>query len=109
MNHGLQRLSHLSLSLRLIREIHGVLLQGSRGAEKTPGEFRKSQNWIGPAGCTLATAAFVPPPVAVMKDALANLESFLHDGTLPVLLQCGLAHAQFETIHPFNVALLPPT
>jgi Fic family protein len=101
MKHGLERLAHLPLSLRLIREIHGVLLQGSRGGEKTPGEFRKSQNWIGPAGCTLATAAFVPPPVAVMNDALANLESFLHDATLPVLLQCGLAHAQFETIHPF--------
>jgi Fic family protein len=101
MNHGLQRLPQLPLSLRLIREIHAVLLQGTRGGEKTPGEFRRSQNWIGPAGCTLATASFVPPPVAVMTDALANLESFLHDATLPILIQCGLAHAQFETIHPF--------
>lgn len=101
MNHGLQRLPQLPLSLRLIREIHGVLLHGTRGGEKTPGEFRKSQNWIGPGGCTLATASFVPPPVAAMTDALANLETFLHDTTLPVLLQCGLAHAQFETIHPF--------
>ena len=101
MNHGLQRLPHLPLSLRLIREIHGVLLQGTRGGEKTPGEFRKSQNWIGPAGCTLTTASFVPPPVSVMTESLGNLESFLHDPTLPVLIQCGLAHAQFETIHPF--------
>ena len=101
MNYGLKRLPTLPLSLRLIREIHGVLLEGTRGGEKTPGEFRKSQNWIGPAGCNLATASFVPPPVAVMSDALANLEKFFHDTTLPVLLQCGLAHAQFETIHPF--------
>lgn len=101
MNHGLKRLPQLPLSLRLIREIHGVLLQGTRGGEKTPGEFRRSQNWIGPGGCTLATASFVPPPVAAMTDALANLEIFLHDTSLPVLLQCGLANAQFETIHPF--------
>ena len=101
MNHGLSRLPALPLSLRLIREIHGVLLAHSRGGEKTPGEFRRSQNWIGPQGCTLTTAPFVPPPVAAMHDSLDNLEKFLHDETLPVLLQCGLAHAQFETIHPF--------
>jgi Fic family protein len=101
MNHGLSRLPALPLSLRLIREIHGVLLAQSRGGEKTPGEFRRSQNWIGPQGCTLTTATFVPPPVAAMHDSLDNLEKFLHDETLPVLLQCGLAHAQFETIHPF--------
>lgn len=101
MNTGLQRLSELPLSLRLIREIHGALLAGSRGGEKSPGEFRRSQNWIGPSGCTLATATFVPPPVVAMHDALNNLETFLHDDSLPILLQCGLAHAQFETIHPF--------
>ncbi len=101
MNHGLQRLSQLPLSLRLIREIHGLLMQGTRGGEKTPGEFRTSQNWIGPPGCTLASASFIPPPVHAMTEALGNLESFLHDQSLPVLVQCGLAHAQFETIHPF--------
>lgn len=101
MNTGLQRLSELPLSLRLIREIHNVLLAGNRGGEKSPGEFRRSQNWIGPSGCTLATATFVPPPVAAMQEALNNLEKFLHDASLPILLQCGLAHAQFETIHPF--------
>ncbi|MEW6211431.1 MAG: Fic family protein [Acidobacteriota bacterium] len=102
MNYGLRRLTELPLSLRLIREIHGVLLEGVRGSHRTPGEFRRSQNWIGPAGCTLQTASYVPPPVLEMHDALDNLEKFLHDTSLPVLIQCGLAHAQFETIHPFQ-------
>ena len=101
MNHGLKRLPALPLSLRLIREIHAELLRGVRGAQRTPGEFRKSQNWIGPANCTLATATFVPPPVAEMHQTLDNLEKFLHQTDLPVLIHCGLAHAQFETIHPF--------
>ncbi|MGH9898334.1 MAG: Fic family protein [Pyrinomonadaceae bacterium] len=101
MNYGLQRLDELPLSLRLIREIHGVLLEDVRGSHRTPGEFRRTQNWIGPASCTLQTASFVPPPVSDMLYALDNLEKFLHDTSLPVLVQCGLAHAQFETIHPF--------
>lgn len=102
MNHGLNRLQDLPLSLRLIREIHADLLKGVRGAHRTPGEFRRSQNWIGPANSTIASATFVPPPVADMHHALDNLEKFLHDtASVPVLLQCGLAHAQFETIHPF--------
>lgn len=101
LNHGLERLKALPLCLRLIREIHAQLLKTGRGGEKTPGDFRKSQNWIGPAGCNLNNAAFVPPPVPVMHEALGNLETFLHDASMPVLLQCGLAHAQFETIHPF--------
>jgi len=101
MNHGLQRLKELPVCLRLIKEIHAELMHGVRGFNKTPGEFRRSQNWIGPEGCTLATAAFVPPPVHEMEDALGKFELFLHDDGLPVLLQCGLAHAQFETIHPF--------
>lgn len=105
MNYGLDRLADLplSLSLRLIREIHGELLQGVRGANKQPGEFRRDQNFIAPAGVTdVADATFVPPPVPEMKRALHNFESFLHaDGDLPVLLQVGVAHAQFETIHPF--------
>ncbi|MDB6064635.1 MAG: Fic family protein [Pedosphaera sp.] len=102
MNYGLKRLNALPLSLRLIREIHAKLLQGVRGANRTPGEFRRSQNWIGPANCTLATATFVPPPVHEMQEALGNLETFLHDTTTyPALIHCGLAHAQFETIHPF--------
>jgi Fic family protein len=101
MNYGLKRLEELPLSLRLIREIHAQLLEGVRGAMRTPGEFRRSQNWIGPANCTLATATFVPPPVHEMHEALDNLEKFLHDTTFPVLIHCGLAHAQFETVHPF--------
>jgi Fic family protein len=101
MNHGLERLQEFPLSLRLIREIHGRLLEGVRGGDRTPGEFRTSQNWIGPAGCTLNSAAYVPPAVHEMRQALDNLEKFLHDDSLPILVQCGLAHAQFETIHPF--------
>ncbi|KFE71412.1 hypothetical protein DB31_3542 [Hyalangium minutum] len=102
MNHGLERLKTLPLSLRLLREIHGRLMEGVRGSERSPGEFRTSQNWIGPQGCNLQTATFVPPPPHEMKEALGNLEKFLHDSRgLPPLVQCGLAHAQFETIHPF--------
>jgi Fic family protein len=101
LNYGLRRLRELPLSLRLIREIHAQLLRGVRGAERTPGEFRQSQNWIGPTGCTVATATFVPPPVHEMQTALGDFERFLHDTHYPALIQCGLAHAQFETIHPF--------
>src|SRR5208283_1175431 len=101
MNYGLERLETLPLSLRLIREIHGKLLEGVRGSHRTPGEFRTSQNWIGPAGCILNEATFVPPPVPEMRDTLGSLEGFLHDTSFPLLIQCGLVHAQFETIHPF--------
>jgi len=102
MNYGLARLEELPLSLRLIREIHAELLQEGRGAQATPGTFRTSQNWIGPAGVSLDQATFVPPPVHEMHETLDNLERFLHhDEPLPVLIEAGLAHAQFETIHPF--------
>ncbi|MCX8086711.1 MAG: Fic family protein [Rhodocyclaceae bacterium] len=102
MNLGLARLNELPVSVRLIREIHAELMQGVRGGLLTPGELRTSQNWIGPAGCTLATASFVPPPPHEVPQALSDLEKFLHDGAgLPPLVQVGLAHAQFETIHPF--------
>jgi Fic family protein len=101
MNYGLARLETLPLSLRLLREIHGKLLAGGRGSEKSPGEFRHSQNWIG-GGRRLADATFIPPPPHEMKTALGNLERFLHDsGGLDPLIVCALAHAQFETIHPF--------
>ncbi|MDI3259360.1 MAG: Fic family protein [Sinobacteraceae bacterium] len=102
MNLGLARLAELPVSVRLIREIHAELMRGVRGGRLAPGELRTSQNWIGPAGCTLNTASFVPPPPHEVPQALADLERFLHDGAgLPPLVQVGLAHAQFETIHPF--------
>jgi Fic family protein len=102
MNHGLQRLREFPLSLRLIREIHDRLLTGVRGAERLPGEFRTTQNWIGPANAPLRDATFIPPPPSHLADALGNLERFLHDEeSLPDLLHCGVVHAQFETIHPF--------
>ena len=102
MNHGLARLSELPVSVRLIREIHEQLVSGTRGGKLTPGELRRSQNWIGPAGCTLREATFVPPPPHVVPDSLSQLEEFLHQkDELPLLVKIGLAHAQFETIHPF--------
>ncbi len=102
MNYGLRRLAELPVSVRLIREIHARLLKGVRGASCHPGELRTSQNWIGPAGCMLTEAAYVPPPPGEVADALSALEQFLHaEDPTPVLLKVGLAHAQFETIHPF--------
>ena len=102
MNYGLERLATLPISSRLIREIHEQLLHGVRGSQMQPGELRRSQNWIGPAGCTLQDATFVPPPHREVPNALGNLETFIHSpGELPDLVQIGLVHAQFETIHPF--------
>lgn len=102
MNLGLRRLKELPISTRLIREIHAELLQGVRGFSLSPGELRTSQNWIGPAGCTLNEATFVPPPHHEVPEKLAELETFLHTDTkLPLLIKIGLVHAQFETIHPF--------
>ena len=102
MNHGLQRLNDLPVSVRLIREIHAELLKGVRGSHLTPGEVRTSQNWIGSSGCSLKEATFVPPPPHEVGQHLANLEKFLHaDIPIPMLIRVGLAHAQFETIHPF--------
>jgi Fic family protein len=103
MKHGLGRLgAELPVSVRLIREIHAQLMQGVRGGRLQPGELRRSQNWIGPAGCTLATASFVPPPHEEVPQALGDLERFLHDDDrLPLLVKIALAHVQFETIHPF--------
>ena len=102
LNHGLERLrGGFPLSLRLIREIHEVLLSKGRGSDKRPGEFRQSQNWIG--GTRPGTAAFVPPPPELVLDCMGALELFLHDerADLPVLIKAGLVHVQFETIHPF--------
>lgn len=102
MNFGLERLAFLPVSVRLIREIHQRLLAHVRGSQLTPGELRTSQNWIGPGGCTLHEAIFVPPPPDEVPQALAALEQFIQgDSGLPLLVKIGLAHAQFETIHPF--------
>lgn len=101
LNYGLQRFDNLPLSLRLIRKIHAYLLAGVRGADRHPGEFRTSQNWIGHLGCSIQTARFVPPPISDMHAALNNLEAFLHMNTMPILLKIGIVHAQFEIIRPF--------
>lgn len=102
MHHGLDRLRELPVSVRLIREIHAELLRGVRGGRLPPGELRTSQNWLGPAGSTLATATFVPPPHHVVPEVLGELEKFFHhDDDLPPLVKIALAHVQFETIHPF--------
>jgi len=102
MEYGIQRLGELPLSLRLIREIHEKLMNGVRGDQATPGEFRRSQNWIGPAGSTLSNATYVPPPPEEMKPCLANWEVFLQNrNQFPELIQCCLLHEQFEAIHPF--------
>jgi len=102
LDHGLRLLEEgLPLSLRLFREIHGVLLTKGRGSNQTPGEFRHSQNWIG--GTRPGNAAFVPPPAEEVLECMSKLELFLHDQPepTPVLLKAALAHVQFETIHPF--------
>ena len=102
MEHGLRRLSSgFPLSLRLIREIHEVLLSEGRGSERTPGEFRRSQNWIG--GTRPGNAVFVPPPADMVVDCMGALEKFLQDDPVktPVLIKAALAHVQFESIHPF--------
>jgi len=102
MNYGLSRLGALPLSLRLLREIHAELLAGVRGSQKSPGEFRTSQNWIGVGPRGLRDATFVPPPPTELMAQLGDLETFLHQsGDLHPLVVCALAHAQFETIHPF--------
>jgi Fic family protein len=102
MNQGLACLAELPVSVRLIRDIHAELLRGVRGGRLQPGELRTSQNWIGPAGCTLNTATFVPPPHQMVPEVLGVLEKFLHcEDDLPPLVKIALAHVQFETIHPF--------
>ncbi len=102
LDYGLARLKELPVSLRLIRELHAKLMEGVRGGKLTPGEFRRSQNWIGPAGSTLQTATYVPPPVEEMKQALGDLEKFIHTDTeIPPLARAAMIHYQFEAIHPF--------
>ncbi len=102
LEYGIERLQTLPPSLRLVRELHERLMHGVRGDAATPGEFRRSQNWIGSPGSTQATADFVPPPPREMQQALDAWEKFLHRrGEMPDLVQCALMHEQFEAIHPF--------
>jgi Fic family protein len=101
LEHGIKRLKTLPLSLRLVRELHEKLMRGVRGDHATPGQFRRSQNWIGPPGCTLANAVCVPPPPGELITCLGDWEKFLHDRSLPPLVQVALIHYQFEAIHPF--------
>lgn len=102
MNYGLAKLKSLPLSIRLINEIHTQLLDGVRGTNKSPGEFRRTQNWIGPAGCTLKEAAYVPPPPHLVMEAMGDLEKYYHEeDAIPILIKAALIHAQFETIHPY--------
>jgi Fic family protein len=102
MHYGLSRLKELPLSLRLVKEIHLKLMEGVRGEKMRPGEFRTSQNWIGPPGCSLADATYVPPPVPEMNGALGSWEMFLHGtSSIAPLIKCALIHYQFEAIHPF--------
>ena len=103
VEHGVARLADVPLSLRLLKECHAILLSGVRGEEKTPGELRRSQNWIGSPTGTLADAAFVPPPEHDLADALGAWEKYIHDPQpqLPLLVRSALLHYQFETIHPF--------
>lgn len=103
LQYGLKRLGKLPVSTRLMRELHERLMRGTRGEHLTPGEFRRSQNWIGPPGCLLKDATFVPPPEAEMKEALSDLERYIHAEArlLPPLVRMALIHYQFEAIHPF--------
>lgn len=100
LEHGLQRLQGgFPLSNRLIREIHFILMENGGGSDKSPGEFRRSQNWIG--GTRPGNAYFVPPPPHAVQDCMSDLEKFLHRPDIPALVKAGMAHVQFETIHPF--------
>ena len=101
LEYGIKRLKSFPLSLRLIRELHECLMKGVRGNHATPGEFRRTQNWIGKPGSTLVNASYIPPPPQELMNCLGEFEKFLHDKTLPPLVQVALLHYQFEAIHPF--------
>jgi len=99
--HGLNRVREIPFSLRLLKEVHSILVEGVRGHQRNPGQFRTSPNWIGGPGSTIDTAEFVPPAVPDMLDSLSSFERYYHEGVEYPLIKCGLLHAQFETIHPF--------
>src|SRR6266436_2538381 len=101
LEYGLKRLKALPLSLRLVQELHEKLMSGVRGDRASPGEFRRIQNWIGRPRSTIENAIYVPPPTQYLMECLGAWEKFLHDTSLPPLVQVALAHYQFEAIHPF--------
>lgn len=103
LEHGIDQLGTLSLSLRMVRDLHARLLEGVRGENQTPGEFRRVQNIVGPRGCDEFTAPYVPPPVGYLDECLHNWEWFAHErDVMPDLIQCAVLHEQFEAIHPFG-------
>ena len=102
MNYGLARLRELPPSVRLLNEIHTKLLEGVRGRDKTPGQFKRSQNWVGPEGCTIGEADYVPPPPFMMQNLMSDFEKYYHlDDNIPALIKAAILHAQLETIHPY--------
>jgi len=102
LDYGINKLKELPMSNRFIKEIHRILVTGTRGTHKTPGEFRKTQNWIGPIGANLNEATFVPPPPNIVPESMSDLEKFTHrKDDIPPLIKIALIHSQFETIHPF--------
>ena len=102
MNYGLEKIREFPMSIRLIKEVHKVLLEGTRGKHRTPGEFKKSQNWLGPPGSTIINATYVPPPPDMMDSLMNDLDKYLcAEDRMPDLVRIALIHAQFETIHPF--------
>ncbi len=102
LEYGLEKLQELPVNLRLIREMHAILMEGARGERKSPGEFRRTQNWIGPPGCQLDEAHFVPCPPDRLPGLLDDLEKFIHSGReIPPLARLAMIHYQFEAIHPF--------
>jgi len=109
LEHGITRLKRLPLSLRLVRELHAKLMTGVRGDHASPGNFRETQNWIGRPGSGPAQATYVPPPPGLVMSCLDAWEKFLHDRSLPPLVQIALAHYQFEAIHPFRPRSTPKT
>ncbi|HVH69726.1 MAG TPA: Fic family protein, partial [Candidatus Dormibacteraeota bacterium] len=102
LEHGIARLDKIPICVRLVRELHEKLMTGVRGEQAAPGQFRKTQNWIGKPGSTIQTASFIPPPPGEVEPCLAAWERFLHESNLPPLVTIGLAHYQFEAIHPFR-------
>ena len=108
LNRGIDLLDELPLCNRLVRDVHAVLLRDGRGSDKSPGEFRRSQNWIGPAGCGLDTATFVPPPVHVMEQAMSDLERYLHEPDVPVLLMAGSCMFSSRRSTPSSTATAAP-